>query len=72
MKFDRRSTDGVPRALLTNLSPFRESLTPAHEKRQEGCAGACSSVGLRNGQRGKCLDASDEHECKCDAHADMI
>ena len=31
---------------LANLGPFRERLTPTHEKRQEGCAGACGSVGL--------------------------
>ena len=37
---------------FTNLGPFRERLTPAHEKRQEGCAGACGSAGLQNGQRG--------------------
>ena len=34
-KFDRRSTSGVPRP-LGKSGPFRESLTPAHEKRQKG------------------------------------
>ena len=42
---------------LASLGPFRECLTPAHEKRQEGCGSACGSVGLQNGQRGKCSDA---------------
>ena len=42
---------------LTNLGPFRESLTPAHEKSQEGDAGGHRSAGLQNGQRGKCSDA---------------
>ena len=42
---------------LASLGPFRERSTPAHEKKQEGGAGACGSVGLQNGQRGKCSDA---------------
>ena len=42
---------------LTSLGPFRESLTHAHERKQEGCAGACGSAGLQNGQWGKCSDA---------------
>ena len=35
-------TDGLPvvyQGRLANLGPFRESLTPTHEKRQEGDAG---------------------------------
>ena len=42
---------------LANLGPFRERLTPAHEKKQEGRAGARGCAGLQNGQRGKCSDA---------------
>ena len=60
LQMERNLTGGllvVYQGHLTNLGPFRESLTPAHEKRQEGCAGACGSVGLQNGQRGKCSDA---------------
>ena len=56
----RNLTGGLPvvyQGHLANLGPFREHLTPTHEKRQEGCAGACGSVGLRNGQQGKCSDA---------------
>ena len=36
---------------------YRESLTPAHNRRQKGNAGGHRSVGLQNGQRGKCSDA---------------
>ena len=57
---------------LGSLCPFRERLTPAHDKRQKGDAGWHKSAGLQNGQRGKCSDAWDEHVCKCDAHDDMI
>ena len=42
---------------LTSLGPFRESLTHAHERKQEGCTGGDRSAGLENGQRGKCSDA---------------
>ena len=42
---------------LENLGPFRECFSPAHETRFEGATGACGSVGLRNGQRGKWPDA---------------
>ena len=47
----------VNQGCLASFGPVRERLTPAHKKRQEGCAGACGSVGLQNGQRGKCSDA---------------
>ena len=60
LQMERNLTGGLPvvyQGHLTRLGPFRERSTPAHEKRQEGCAGACGSVGLRNGQRGKCSDA---------------
>ena len=57
---------------LANLGPFRERLTPAHETRQKGDAGASRSVGLQYGQREKSSDAWDEHVCNCNAHDDMI
>ena len=60
LQMARNLTGGLPvvyQGHLASLGPFRERLTPAHEKRQEGCAGACGSVGLQNGQRGKCSDA---------------
>ena len=55
LKMERNLTGGLPvvyQGHLTNLGPFRECLTPAHEKKQEGCAGACGSAGLPNGQQG--------------------
>ena len=60
LQMERNLTGGLPvvyQGHLANLGLFRERLTPAHEKRQEGCAGARGSVGLQNGQRGKCSDA---------------
>ena len=60
LQMERNLTGGLPvmyQGHLANLGPFRERLTPAHEKKQEGCAGACGSAGLQNGQRGKCSDA---------------
>ena len=60
LQMERNLTGGLPvvyQGHLARLGPFRERLTPAHEKRQEGCAGARGSVGLQNGQRGKCSDA---------------
>ena len=75
LQMERNLTGGLPvvyQGHLANLGPFGERLTPAHEKKQEGCAGACRSVGLQNGQREKCSDAWDEHVCKWDAHDDMI
>ena len=60
LQMERNLTGGLPvvyQGHLTNLGPFRECLTPAHEKKQEGCAGACGSAGLQNGQRGKSSDA---------------
>ena len=60
LQMARNLTGGLPvvyQGHLANLGPFREHLTPTHEKRQEGCAGACGSVGLQNGQQGKCSDA---------------
>ena len=60
LQMTRNLTGGLPvvyQGHLARLGPFRERSTPAHENRQEGCAGACGSVGLQNGQRGKCSDA---------------
>ena len=60
LQMERNLIGGLPvvyQGHLTNLGPFRERLTPAHENRQEGCAGACGSVGLQNGQLGKGSDA---------------
>ena len=60
LRMEQNLTGSLPvlyQGHLTNLGPFRERLIPAHEKRQEGCAGACGSVGLQNRQRGKCSDA---------------
>ena len=56
LQMERNLTGGLPvvyQGHLPNLGPFRECFSPAHKKRQEGCAGACGSVGLRNGQREK-------------------
>ena len=75
LQMARNFTGGLPvvyQGRLANLDPFQECLTPAHEKRQKGCAGASRSVGLQNRQRRKSSDARDEHVCKCDAHDDMI
>ena len=54
LQISRNLTGGLPvvyQGRLANLSSFRERLTPAHEKRQKGDAGARRSVGLQNGQR---------------------
>ena len=55
LQMARNLTGGLPvvyQGHLTRLDPFRERLTPAHEKKQEGRAGARGSAGLQNGQRG--------------------
>ena len=60
LQMERNLTGGLPvvyQGHLANLGPFRERSTPDHEKKQEGGAGACGSVRLQNGQRGKCSDA---------------
>ena len=60
LQMERNSTGGLPMVYqghLASLGPFRERSTPAHEKKQEGCTGGGGSVGLQNGQRGKCSDA---------------
>ena len=36
---------------MTSLGPFRESLTPVGERKQEGCTGGDKSAGLQNVQR---------------------
>ena len=61
LQMERNLTGGLPvvyQGHLTNLGPFRECLTPAHEKKQEGGAGACGSVGVPdcktdNGENGR-------------------
>ena len=53
-------TGGLPvlyQGRLANLGPFRERLTPTHNRRQKGNAGGHRSAGSQNGQRGKGLDA---------------
>ena len=60
LQMARNLAGGLPvlyQGRLANLGTFRESLTPAQEKRQKGNAGGCRSVGLQNRQRGKCSDA---------------
>ena len=60
LQMARNLTGGLPvlyQGHLTSLGPFRECSTPAHEKKQEGCAGGGGSTGLQNGQRGKSSDA---------------
>ena len=46
LQMERNLTGGLPvvyQGHLTSLGPFRERLTPAHEKKQEGCAGGGGS-----------------------------
>ena len=60
LQMERNMKGGLPvvyQGHMANLGPFGERLTPAHEKKQEGCAGGGGSAGLQNGQRGKCSDA---------------
>ena len=60
LQMERNLTGGLPvvfQGHLTSLGPFRERLTPTHERKPEGCAGGGGSAGLQNGQRGKCSDA---------------
>ena len=66
LQMARNLTGGLPvlyEGRLARLGPFRESLIPTHEKREEGDAGGHRSAGLQNGQRGKGLDARNEHVC---------
>ena len=59
LQMERNLTGGLPvvyQGHLTSLGPFRERSTPAHEKKQEGCAGGGGSAGFQNRQRGKCSD----------------
>ena len=56
----RNLTVGLPvvnQGHLASLGPFRERLTPTHNKRQKRNAGGHRSAGLQNGQREKCSDA---------------
>ena len=55
-KLDRRSTVGVPRPLGKSRSIPRTFNSRSWKEKKEG-AGGHRSVGLRNGQRGKCSDA---------------
>ena len=55
-KFDRQSTGGVPRPLGKSQSIPRTFNTRSR-KEARGCVSARGSVGLQNGQRGKCMDA---------------
>ena len=67
LQMTQNLTGGLPvvyQGHLANLGPFRERLTPAHEKRQKGYTEGRSSVGLQNEQWGKSSDARDEHVCK--------
>ena len=60
LQMARNLTGGLPvlyQGRLANIGPFRERLTPAHEKRQKGNAGGHRSAGLQNGQWGKSSDA---------------
>ena len=60
LQMARNLTGGPPvlyQGRLENLGPFRERLTPAHNRREKGNAGEHRSAGLQNGQRGKCSDA---------------
>ena len=60
LQMERNLTGGLSvlyQGHLANLGPFRERSTPAHEEKQEGCAGGGGSAGLQNGQQGKCSDA---------------
>ena len=56
MKFDRRSTGGVPR-LLGKSRSIPRTFNTRSRKETKGGAGGRRSVGLQNGQRGKCSDA---------------
>ena len=49
LQMRRKLTGGLPviyQGRLANLGPFQECLTPAHEKRQVGCAGAFSPLSV--------------------------
>ena len=58
LQMERNLTGGLPvvyQGHLTSLGPFQERLTPAHEKKQEGCAGGGGSAGLQmdNGENAR-------------------
>ena len=53
LQMERNLTGGLPvvyQGHLARPGPFRECLTPAQEKKQEGCAGGGGSAGLQNGR----------------------
>ena len=67
LQMARNLIGGLPmlyQGCLANLGPFRECLTPAHNRRGKGNAGGHRSAGLQNGQQGKGSDARNEHVCK--------
>ena len=70
-KLDRRSTGSKPRPHDKSRSDPR-TFNNRTQKEVERDTGGHRSAGMQNGQRGKCLDARDEHVCKCDAHDDMV
>ena len=48
LQMERNMTGGLPvvyQGHLASLGPFRERSTPAHETKQEGCAGGGGSAG---------------------------
>ena len=60
LQMARNLTGGLPvlyQGRLANLGLFQVSLTPPQNERQKGDAVGHRSVGLQNGQRGKCSDA---------------
>ena len=56
MKFDSRSTGCVPRP-LGKLRSIPRTFNTRTRKETKGGAGGHRSVGLQNGQQGKCSDA---------------
>ena len=54
LQMTRNLTGGLPvlyQGHLARLGPFRERLTPAHEKRYKGNTGGHRSTGMQNGQQ---------------------
>ena len=52
LQMARNLTGGLPvvyQGRLERLGPFRECLTPAHNRRQKGNTGGHRSAGLQNG-----------------------
>ena len=60
LQMERNLTGGLPvvyQGHLANLGPFRERLTPAHEKKQKWVRRCTWECRIANGQWGKCSDA---------------